>query len=118
MAESTQGTVHVLHPEIDTKPAKKNRPKTNTIDLPALVVAGEPVFAAGLTLLENIPRLRPYIAALRLLSAAGQVYVANGDQRKTINKIKKLRKKMLQLDIASHEYVEAHQKLMRTIDKL
>lgn len=118
MAESPRGIVEVLPPEVRQLPAKKKRTKKDAIDLPTLVIASEPVLAAGLTLLENVPRLRPYVTALRLLSTAGRIYATNDKQQKGLEQIKKLRKQMLRLDATSPKYATLNAKLLRAIDKL
>jgi hypothetical protein len=119
MSEKPQATVHPLHTARVEKPApKKKSRKKKSVDLASAVVAGAPVFTAGLNLLENVPRLRPYMAALRLLANAGQVYLANTDQRKKIEKIKKIRHKMKVLDMATPEYAVLHEKLLQAVDLL
>lgn len=117
MAESSLGTVHTLHPAPATK-SKKKRTKKTAFDLPAFVIAGEPVFTAGLTYLRKFPRLGPYVTALQLLAAAGKVYVGNTEQRKTIDQIKRLRKQMRALDANSAAYATLNTKLMRILDTL
>lgn len=116
MAEPT-GTVHAL------RPAKKRtrttrQTKKKPVDIPALVVAGEPVLTAGMDLLENVGKLKPYVSALRLLATTGQVYFANAAQRKTIDKIKKQRKKLARMGTQSASYPAELGKLYDLIDQL